>query len=363
MVVKIKGLILAAGHGTRLRPLTHTSAKQLIPVANKPMLFYAIEDLKNSGINDIGIIVGHTDERVKNIKDTVGDGSNWGVKITYIFQDAPRGIAHAISLAKDFIGNESFVTYLGDNLIKGGINSYVENFKASDCDAGILLAKHKTPEKFGVAIMNEGKLVGLVEKPKDPPSDLVISGIYMFKPTVFDVISTLKPSWRNELEITEAADKMIKSGKHKVMVQTVTGWWKDTGRPEDILEANHLVLDEMKPFNKGNVEEGAVIRGKVSIDENTTIRKGSFIRGPVIIGKNCEIGPDAYIGPYTSIGDNSVIKSAEIESSVVVGESKIECKSRIVDSLIGKNVTIISAEKNVPKACKLILGENSFVSI
>jgi glucose-1-phosphate thymidylyltransferase len=354
---------LAAGHGTRLRPLTHTSAKQLIPVANKPMLFYAIEDLKDAGIKDIGIIVGHTEERIKNVKEMVGDGSKWGVNISYIPQDAPRGIAHAIGIAKSFIGNEPFVAYLGDNLLKGGIKAYVEEFAKSDCDMGILLAKHKTPEKFGVAIMENGKLVGLVEKPKNPPSDLVISGIYMLRPSIFDVISTLKPSWRNEIEITDAADKMVKSGKHKVMVQTVNGWWKDTGRPEDILEANHLILDDIVAVNKGNVHEDAILRGKVSIDENTNIGKGCFIRGPVIIGKNCDIGPDVYIGPYTSIGDNTVIRNAEIESSLIVGDSKIECRRRIVDSLIGKNVTIVSAEDKVPKACQLILGENSFLSI
>jgi glucose-1-phosphate thymidylyltransferase len=362
-VIQIKGLILSAGHGTRLRPLTHTSAKQLIPIANKPIIFYAIEDLKNAGINDIGIIVGHTEDRIKNIKETIGDGSKFGVSITYIEQDAPRGIAHAIGLAEKFIGNEPFVTYLGDNLLKGGITDYVIKFKNSDYDAGILLAKHKTPERFGVAVMNGDKIVGLIEKPKNPPSNFVMTGVYLLKPTVFDVIKKLKLSWRNELEITETIDKMIKSNKYKVMVQKVNGWWKDTGKPEDILEANQLVLSELKPFNKGKIEEGVTIRGKIAIDEGTVIKKGSFIRGPSIIGKNCIIGPNVYIGPYTSIGDNTIIKNGEIESSVIVGDTVIECNKRITDSLIGKNVNIVSADDNIPKSYKLVLGENSFISI
>jgi len=362
-VIKIKGLVLAGGHGTRLRPLTHTSAKQLIPVANKPIIFYAIEDLRDAGINDIGIIVGHTEDRIKNIKETIGDGSKFGVKITYIEQDAPRGIAHAIKISEDFIGNDSFITYLGDNLLSGGITDYVEEFKNSNYDAGILLAKHKTPERFGVAIMNGDKILGLIEKPKKPPSNLVMSGVYFLRPSVFDVIKKLKPSWRNELEITDTIDKMIKSNKYKVMVKIVNGWWKDTGKPEDILEANHLVLNELKPFNKGEIEKGVTIRGIIAIYEGTKIRKGCFIRGPCIIGKNCDIGPNVYIGPYTSIGDGTIIKSGEVESSVIVGDTTIDCNKRITDSLIGKNVMIISADNNVPKAYKLVLGENSFVSI
>ncbi len=362
-MISIKGLVLSGGHGTRLRPLTHTSAKQLIPVANKPIIFYAIEDLKNAGINDIGIVVGHTEERIKNIKDAIGDGSKFDVKITYIKQDAPKGIAQAIGISENFIGNEPFVTYLGDNLLKGGIADYVNKFKDSNYDAGILLAKHKTPERFGVAIMNRNKIIGLVEKPKNPPSNWVISGIYLLRPTVFDVIKKLKPSWRNELEITETIDVMIRSKKYKVMVQKVNGWWKDTGKPEDILEVNQLVLSELKPFNKGKIEEGVTIRGRVAIDEGTIIRKGCLIRGPSIIGKNCDIGPNVYIGPYSSIGDKTIIKNGEIESSVIVGDTTIECNKRITDSLIGKNVTIVSADENVPKAYKLVLGENSFVSI
>lgn len=335
----------------------------MIPIANKPIIFYAIEDLKNAGITDIGIIVGYTEERIKSIKETVGDGTNFGVKITYIEQDVPRGIAHAIGIAEKFIDKDSFIVYLGDNLLKGGIKSYVDDFKKSDYDAGILLAKHKNPERFGVAILDKDKLIGLVEKPKEPPSNLVISGVYLFRQSVFDVIKKLKPSWRNELEITETVDKMLRSKKYKVMTRTVNGWWKDTGKPEDILEANHLVLDELKSFNKGKIEDDVTIRGKVSIDEGTVIKKGCFIRGPTIIGKNCDIGPNVYIGPYTSIGDNTVIKNGEIESSVIVGDTIISCNKRIIDSLIGKNVTIVSADENVPKAYKLVLGENSFISI
>ena len=362
-MIFIKGLILAGGHGTRLRPLTHTISKQLIPIANKPMLFYCIEALVDAGIKDIGVIVGHTPQRIQEIKDTVGDGSKWGANITYIEQDIPKGIAHAIGLAENFVGNEPFVTVLGDNLLKDGIKEYIEGFEKSNSDFEILLAKHNDPSRFGVAIFNKDKLVGLVEKPKNPPSRWVITGVYMLRPPVFEVIKKLKPSWRNELEITEAADIMVKSKKYKVTSKKVNGWWKDTGKPEDILEVNHLVLDDLEPYNKGSIDENATIIGKVAIGEGSVIGGGCVIRGPVIIGKNCDIGPDTYIGPYTSIGNNTIIKNAEIESSIIIGECKIDCNKRIIDSLIGENVTITSAEGTKPKACKLVLGENSFISI
>jgi glucose-1-phosphate thymidylyltransferase len=366
MVVKMKGLILSGGHGTRLWPITHTQAKQLIPIANKPILFYAIEDLKEAGITNIGIIVGYTPERIKRIKDAVGDGSRWGVKITYIEQDAPRGIAHAIWTAKDYIGNEPFVVYLGDNILKGGIKDYVDEFKNSGCDFGILLAKHKTPEKFGVAIMKNGKLVGLIEKPKNPPSDFVISGIYFLKPSTFDVIEDLlkgPPGARGEYQITDVADRMVKSKQYKVTTHIVKDWWKDTGKAEDVLEANHLILDDLKPYNKGVIEKGATIRGKVCIDTGSIIKKGSFIRGPVIIGKNCIIGPNTYIGSYTSVGDNCEIKGGEIESSIILENCKIDFNKRIIDSLIGADSCIISGENKLPSGYKLIIGENSQLCI
>lgn len=363
----MKGLILAGGHGTRLRPITHTSNKHLIPLANKPMLFYAIETLKDAGITDIGIIVGHTPQRIQEIKDAVGDGSRFGIRVTYIEQDAPRGLAHAVKVAKDFLTTNNndgkFVVHLGDNILKAGIKGYVEKFSGSKIDSLVLLKSIPNANRFGVAEIKEGKLVRLVEKPKIPPSDLAMVGIYMLSDSIFDSIEKLQPSWRNEYEITEAIQGVIDNGKNVHHEIVDAEWWKDPGDPSGILEANRLLLDELKPSNKGVIEEGAMIIGKVNVDEGTIIKKGASIRGPVIIGKNCVIESNAYIGPYTSIGDHTVIENAEIESSIVIGDSKINCKQRIVDSLIGKNVNISEASGTPSKTVQLVVGEHSFVKI
>lgn len=363
----MKGLILSGGHGTRLRPITHTSNKHLIPIANKPMLYYPIETLKSAGITDIGIIVGHTEQRIREIKEAIGDGSRFGINVTYIEQDAPRGLAHAVKVAKEYLtsnnGDGKFVVHLGDNILKGGIAQYVEKFKNDNVDCTILLKSIPEPNRFGVAEIKDGKVVQLVEKPKVPPSNLALVGIYMFNNSIFDSIEKLKPSWRNEYEITEAIQGLIDSDKNVVHHVIDATWWKDPGDPAGILEANRLILDELIPFSKGTVEKDVNIIGKVSIEEGTIIKSGCSIRGPVTIGKNCEIGENAYIGPYTSIGDNCTIMNAEIESSILIGDSKIDCKQRIIDSLIGKNVNIVSAMKNLPKACQLVIGENSFVAI
>lgn len=363
----MKGLILSGGHGTRLRPITHTSNKHLIPIANKPMLSYPIETLKSAGITDIGIIVGHTEQRIKEIKDAIGDGSKFGINVTYIEQDAPRGLAHAVKVAKDYLTSNNpdgkFVVHLGDNILKGGITKYVEHFRNDNIDCSILLKSIPEPNRFGVADIKDGKVVRLIEKPKIPPSDLALVGIYMFNGSVFDSIEKLKPSWRNEFEITEAIQGLIDAGKNVVHHVIDAEWWKDPGDPEGILEANRIILDEISPINKGTIEEGANVVGKVAIDEGTVIKSGCSVRGPVTIGKNCMIEEGAYIGPYTSIGDNCVIRNVELESSILIGDSKIECKQRIIDSLIGKNVNIVSASKNLPKASQLVVGENSFVAI
>jgi len=357
----MKGVILHGGGGTRLRPLTHTGPKQLIPIANKPMSQYALEDLKESGITDIAIILG--DIGPERVIDYYGDGSKFDVKITYIRQGEPKGIAHAVGLAKEFVGKEPFVVYLGDNLIKGGMGECVEVFENSKAAAHITLCHVKNPQAFGVAeVDSTGKIIRLIEKPKVPPSDLALVGIYMFRPSIFDLINRLKPSWRGELEITDALQGLLDMGL-EVSSHIVTGWWKDTGKPEDILEANHLVLSELKSSNRGKVEYGATITGNVSIDEGTVIRKGCNVRGPVIIGKNCEIGAETYIGPYTSIGDGVIVQGGEIENTIIVGDSTIQCGKRIVDSLIGRNSKIVSADMNLPKGYKLIIGENTTISI
>ena len=356
----MKGLILSGGSGTRLRPLTHTSAKQLIPIANKPNLFYAIEDVVNAGVKEIGIIVGHTK---KEVMEAVGDGSKWGVKVTYIEQDAPRGIAHAVLISEKFLGSEPFVLYLGDNVLKGGINEFVEEFEKSDASASVMLTKVKDPQRFGVAeIDSKGRIISLEEKPKQPKSDLALVGIYLFRKPIFEAVKRIKPSWRNELEITEAIAYLV-SHKHKVTTQIVKGWWKDTGKPEDILEANRLILEGIAPKMEGTVEEGVEIVGRVAIGAGTVVRRGSSIHGPAIIGKNCEIGPNAYVGPFTSVGDNSKLVNVEIENSVLIGDSVIECSKRIRDSLIGRHVHVASADNSVPKCHKLILGEHSVISI
>lgn len=356
----MKGLILAGGYGTKLRPLTHTGPKQLIPIANKPNILYCLEDLKEVGIKNISVILGNI--MPEKVKELLGDGSKYGVKITYIVQGEPKGIAHAVELAEEFMGDEPFVVYLGDNILKGGIGGLVQVFEKSKADAVVGLCKVEHPERFGVAELDKkGKIIKLVEKPKKPKSDLALIGIYLLRKNIFDVIKTLKPSWRNELEITEAIDKLVQS-KHKVDAYVLTGWWKDTGRPEDILEVNRLVLDDLTPYNKGVVEENVTVTGKVGIGENTVLKTGTVIRGPVIIGNNCTIGPNTYIGPYTSIGDYCNIVNGDIESSIVMEGVKITCKKKIIDSLIGKNSTILSAENSLPSGYRLVLGENSIVN-
>jgi len=357
----MKGLILAGGLGTRLRPLTHTGPKQLIPIANKPVLYYAIDGMKEAGIEEIGIIVGYTPERIQQIVDSVGDGSKWGVKITYIEQDAPRGIAHAVGIAEDFIGGDDFVVHLGDNMFKEGIKEHLEYFKESGAHACLILSESETPEKFGVALTNEkGEVIEVEEKPAKPKTNLVITGLYFFKSEIFQFIRNLKPSARGELEITHAIQKMLESKEYKVISRVTGGWWDDTGTAESVLRANRLILTDLKPLNKGVVEENVKIMGTVSIDEGTIIKQGSVILGPAIIGKNCVIGPSAYIGPYTSIGDNTKIIGGEIESSIVIGDATIKFEQKIVDSLIGKN-TIILSENSLPRGYRFIVGENAVI--
>ena len=361
----MKGLILAGGLGTRLRPLTHTGAKQLIPIANKPVLVYCIEDLKQAGITDIGIIVGYTKERMESITNALGDGSRWGARITYIEQDAPRGIAHAVYCAKEFIGNESFVVYLGDNMLKEGIGPFVEKFKTSKADAAILLTRVQDPSKYGVASLDKnGRVIDVEEKPKKPESDLVVIGIYIFTPCIFKVIEALNPSGRGEYEITHAIRSLIKSKQYKVVSDLVTGWWDDTGTAEAILHVNHMVLAELKTEICGEIEEGANLIGNVKLGVGSVIKSGSVIRGPVVIGENCTIGP-TYLGPYTSIGNNSIIVGGEIESSIIMENAliKLEANKRIVDSLIGKYTNIASSRNTLPGGYKFLIGENSNIQI
>ncbi|ODS36261.1 MAG: glucose-1-phosphate thymidylyltransferase [Candidatus Altiarchaeales archaeon WOR_SM1_86-2] len=351
----MKGLILSGGSGTRLRPLTHTGPKQLIPVANKPVLFYGIEDLKEAGITDVGIILGlNMPEQVRN---AVGDGSKFGVNVTYIEQGEPKGLAHAVMVAEDFLGDEPFVMYLGDNVLKQGIEEMVNEFNDKKPGASILLSHVEDPRQFGVAEIENNKVVRLVEKPKLPKTDLALVGVYLFTKPIFEAVKNIKPSWRGELEITDAIQELINNG-YDVDYHIVKGWWKDTGKPEDILEANRVFLDEIEGFNNGKVEERAEIHGRVEIGKGTIIRGNSVIKGPVSIGKNCEIA-DAYIGPYTSVGNDTKIISGEIEDSIIMGESIINCGKKIVESLIGRDSKILSKREKIPVGDRFVVGEHS----
>ncbi|MEM2300536.1 MAG: glucose-1-phosphate thymidylyltransferase [Candidatus Hadarchaeales archaeon] len=357
----MKGIILHGGHGTRLRPLTHTGPKQLIPIANKPMSQYALEDLRESGITDIAIVVG--DLYPEKAKEYYGDGSKFGVKITYVYQDQPRGIAHAVGLCEEFVGGEPFVVYLGDNLLKGGISKFVECFKKSNFNAMVLLCKVRNPECFGVAkIGPDGKLVQLIEKPKQPPSNYALTGIYFFRPVIFDAIRELKPSWRGELEITEAIQLLLERNP-PVHYQFVEGWWKDTGTYEDILDANRLVLDDLKPGIMGEVQDEGSIQGRVFVDEGAQVELGAKIRGPAIIGKKALIESGVYIGPYTSIGNGVRVKRGEIENSIIMDDALIDVDEKITDSIIGPRSQIISGETGRPRGRRFIVGDMSYISL
>jgi len=353
----VKGLILSGGTGTRLRPLTYTRAKQLVPVANKPVLFYGIEAIVAAGITDLGIIVGDT---YREIQEAVGDGSRWGVKITYIQQNAPLGLAHAVLTARDYIQDDSFVMYLGDNLILDGISDLVDEFRNSQANAQILLAHVPNPEQFGVAELKDNRIVKLVEKPTEPKSDLALVGVYMFDSNIFKAANRIKPSARNELEITDAIQEMIDMGL-VVDPHIVKGWWKDTGKLDDMLEANRMVLDKLKPYNKGTVDDASTIDHRVAIEEGAIIER-SHIRGPAIIGSNAKI-IDSYIGPFTSIQSMTIIRDAEIEHSIVCEGARIEnIGIRIEDSLIGRMVELRKAMIR-PRAYRFVLGDRSVVGI
>ena len=353
----MKGLILSGGKGTRLRPLTYTSAKQLVPVANKPVLFYGIESLAEAGIRDIGIVVGDTQAE---IRAAVGDGSAWGVSITYIEQDAPRGLAHAVLISEPFIGAEPFVMYLGDNLLNKGITNFVEEFVRERPAAQILLARVPDPQMFGVAELADGRVVRLVEKPQEPKSDLALVGVYMFSPVVFEAVKAIRPSFRNELEITDAIQYLIDRGL-EVRPHIVDGWWKDTGKLEDMLEANRLILDRIERRVDGSVDGDSRVEGKVIVEAGAVVEH-SVVRGPVIIGARAKI-VHAYVGPFTSIMNDAEVRDSEIEHSIVLeGSSISNLSARIEDSLIGKNVRIYRLPVK-PSAYRFMLGDNSEVGI
>ncbi len=353
----MKALVLSGGAGTRLRPITHTSAKQLVPVANKPILFYGLEAIRDAGVTDVGIIVGDT---AAEIEAAVGDGSELGIKVTYIKQEAPLGLAHCVLIARDFLGDDDFVMYLGDNFIIGGITELVAEFTEQAYDAQILLTKVANPSQFGVAELSlDGRVATLVEKPKQPTSDLALVGVYMFRPVIHEAVRAIKPSGRGELEITDAIQWLIDEGK-QVSPHLVTGYWKDTGRLEDMLECNRKVLESLEPAVRGSVDEASQLIGRVVVEEGAVIER-STVRGPAIIGRDTVLR-DSYVGPFTSIYFGCTLENTEIEHSIVLEESTIRGVGRIEDSLIGKQVEV-GPSTALPRAHRLMLGDHSRVSI
>ncbi len=365
----VKGLILSGGAGTRLRPITHTGAKQLVPVANKPILFYGLEDLASAGIVEVGIVIGETGDE---IRAAVGDGSQWGLEVTYIPQDEPLGLAHCVLIAGDFLGDEDFVMYLGDNLLRQGVAEFVRLFEAdrdatraadpasSHCAAQILLARVPDPQRFGVAAFAaDGSVSGLVEKPAEPPSDLALVGVYLFDPSIHEAVRAIAPSARGELEITDAIQWLIDHGR-RVRHEVLDGWWKDTGLLEPLLEGNRLVLEGLEPEVLGTVDAASRVEGRVSLGAGAEV-VGSLVRGPTIIGSGVRI-VNSYVGPFTSIGPDCVITDTEIEHSIVFADSRISGVPRIVDSLIGRSVVVAVSDRR-PRATRLMLGDHSQVEL
>lgn len=353
----MKGLILSGGKGTRLRPLTYTRAKQLVPVANKPVLFYGVEAIVAAGIREIGVVVGDTREE---IQQALGDGSRFGARITYIDQDAPRGLAHAVLISEPYLRGEPFVMYLGDNLIADGITALVDDYRRIGCNSQILLARVPNPEQFGVAELANGTVVRLTEKPPQPRSDLALVGVYMFDETIFEAVRAIRPSARQELEITDAIQWLVDHGK-SVHPHIVSGWWKDTGKIEDMLEANRIILDTFKPRGLESVDSGCRVEGKVVVEPGARLFQ-STIRGPAIIGPGAEIR-NAFVGPYTSIGPDCFVESCEIENSIVLQGSRLEkIPGRIADSLIGTNVRIHPGHER-PRVHRFLIGDNSEIGI
>jgi glucose-1-phosphate thymidylyltransferase len=367
----VKGLILSGGAGTRLRPITHTSAKQLVPIANKPILFYGIEDMAAAGITEIGIIVGDTGAE---IRAAVGDGSQFGVAVTYIEQEEPLGLAHCVLIAREFLGDEDFVMYLGDNMLEQGLTEFVERFEAErhsaraptlDGDvavptAQILLAKVPDPQRFGVAeIDRTGRVVRLVEKPLDPPSDLALVGVYLFDDRIHEAVRAIHPSARGELEITDAIQWLIDQG-YRVRHEVLEGWWIDTGKKDPLLDCNRLVLDTLEPRVEGAVDDASKVVGRVVIEEGAQL-VNSTVRGPAVIGRRTTLR-DTYVGPYTSIYHDCQLSDTEIEHSVVLEESLIDGIHRIQDSLVGKQVEVRRSGAR-PRATRLMLGDHSIVDL
>lgn len=352
----MKGLILAGGTGTRLRPITYSQSKQLIPVANKPILFYGLEALAAAGILDVGMIVGDTEQE---IRAAVRDGSDWGLRVQYIRQEAPLGIAHAVLVAQEYLGDEEFVMYLGDNLVRDDVGRFVQAFEDHRPDAEIFLVKTPQPERFGVAILEGDQVTRLVEKPREHISDLALSGIYIFNSAIFQAASSISPSWRGELEITDAIQYLLDHG-YRVRAEQITGWWKDTGRVEDLLEANRIMLEDQVRRIDGFVDEASHVVGPAIVEDGAKVTD-SVIRGPAIIGRNTLVVRST-IGPDISVFDGSRIEDSEISDSIIMGGAVISEVRRMTGSLIGTNVRISKDDRH-PTTFQFVIGDSSQVRI
>jgi glucose-1-phosphate thymidylyltransferase len=353
----VKALIASGGRGTRLRPITHTQNKHLIPIANKPILHYAIEAAACSGICDIAIVVNADSDEVPR---AIGDGKRWGVNITYIPQESPGGLAQVVALAEPFVGKDRFVFYLGDNMVVGGVKRFIDEFEKSGCNCFLTLARVKDPERFGVPEIREGKIVSIEEKPRMPKSNFAVAGIYLYDHHVFEAVKAIQPSARGELEISDAHQYLIDHG-YNVGYSEITGWWKDTGKPTDLLEANRLVLDNIEPNIRGEVDDKSVVAGKVIVEKGARILN-SVVRGPAIIGENCLI-EDSYIGPFSSIGNNTVIRRSEVEYSIVLRDCRIlNVGIRLEGSILGNDVEIVEATGK-PLVHRFMIGDQSRVEV
>jgi len=355
----MKALVLCGGQGTRLKPVTTTMPKHLLPVANKPILSYVLDQISEAGITDIGVII--SPQTSESIKGAVGDGSKWGARITYILQTEPLGLAHTIIVAKEFLGDSTFLMFLGDNLIEGGVTQFVQQFRNDSSGALILLKEVPDPRLFGVAELGKsGKIISIVEKPENPKSNMVVIGVYVFSPAIHNAIDQIKPSWRNELEITHAIQKLMDMGE-TVNYHILDGWWLDTGKKDDLLEANRIVLDEyLKRDVKGKIDYNSQIVGRVEIREGTKV-EDSTIRGPVSIAESCHI-QDSFIGPFTSIGAGTMIQKSSIEHSVILDNCHIKNVERLSDSVLGKSCTITKQEGSLrPK--KLFVGDDANIEL